>query len=598
MPSRAENLNKRIEDAWTSLLENAAVFIAIPIYMMEWFKRHDKIRKWLIRLGTLTGLTLWIFGPQGMAFIMALGSFAAGLLYAVGFMVIQFGALFWFMSRTRLIEVHPGDAKAVTFDDYWGQKTLVANVRHWNKLLSQRDRFEAMGGKALNGIMLVGPPGTGKTWLAKAMAGDEGVGFIGTEGSSFRAMFWGVDTMKMMAFVAKARTIAKRYGACIAYIDEIDAVAQSRSGVMGGAGGGGQVIGGGGGGGLMGGGGQSGALTRLLYEMDGLDEIPEFDIAKNRALKLLGLPMIFQGQVMFMGATNRPDTVDPALLRPGRFDQTIIVDIPDEGSRREVIKGYLGRITHDDDVDVEILVANTAGATPALIMSVITKMSVRNAIFEDHDSVSQNDLEMAFLEKMVGLQSPIENWDPEEKKSVAIHESGHVIAMRYLRPHKHVAWVSIVRRGQALGFALDLNPSDVYAYPVRHWKQDILVSLAGNAAVEMLMGEEWTGMGGDMMKVRNLVGALISQGVFTNSDGMRMYPIADPTSFNGGGGSPELTKAIDRFMNSANESIRTLLGQHRPALELLWGRLFDAEDLTGAAAFAIMDEAEPVEETA
>ncbi|HCU97957.1 MAG TPA: hypothetical protein DGM69_01275, partial [Chloroflexi bacterium] len=156
-------------------------------------------------------------------FLLAI-SFIGRLLFAILFMVVQFGALFWFISRTRTVVVKPGDDKQVTFDDYWGQPALLKLVKQWISLLGDRDKFVEMGGQYINGLMLFGEPGTGKTLLAKAMAGEAGIAFMSVEGSGFRGMFWGMDTLKMMTFVKKARKLAREYGACIAYIDEIDAV--------------------------------------------------------------------------------------------------------------------------------------------------------------------------------------------------------------------------------------------------------------------------------------------------------------------------------------------------------------------------------------
>jgi len=196
-------------------------------------------------LGVLLFMMLWAMLNPTVMNIALLGlSFVGQLAFAVLFMVVQFGALFWFMGRTRTVVIKPGDPKAVTFDDYWGQPHLVELVKQWISLLADRDDFVKMGGQYINGLMLTGEPGTGKTLLAKAMAGEAGIAFMSVEGSGFRGMFWGMDTLKMMGFVRKARKLAREYGACIAYIDEIDAVAMSRSGVMGGQ----QQMGGGGGG--------------------------------------------------------------------------------------------------------------------------------------------------------------------------------------------------------------------------------------------------------------------------------------------------------------------------------------------------------------
>jgi cell division protease FtsH len=369
----------------------------------------------------------------------------------------------------------------VTFDDYKGQAQLVKMVCQWITLLSDRSKFQKMGGQFINGLLLYGEPGTGKTLLAKAMAGEAGIAFISIEGSGFRAMFWGVDVLRMMWFVNKARKLAREYGACIAYIDEIDAVGSSRGSVMGG----GQTsIGVGGGmGGLMGG---SGALTRLLYEMDGVGELSRSEKLRARWYKLLRKPVPPRNwHVLFMGSTNRPDVLDPALTRPGRFDRTIVVDKPDRTGRREIIKYYLSKIAHDESVDIEAIVSDTAWATPAKIMSAITKDAVRLALFDDHDHVSQKDIELAFQEQALGLENPIEEMQQDQREQVAYHEAGHAIVQHYLRPDERIVRVSIIRRSEALGYVLPVPNYDVFALPLKTLVADIMVSLAGHVSVKV-----------------------------------------------------------------------------------------------------------------
>lgn len=270
------------------------------------------------------------------------------LVLLLSFAILQFVAIFWFMARSKTEVIKPGEPRSLTFDDYKGQPQLLKLVRQWISLLSDRSKFQQMGGQFINGLLLYGPPGTGKTMLAKCMAGEAGVAFMSIEGSGFRAMFFGVDVLKMIAFVSKARKLAREYGACIAFIDEIDAVGGSRGGVMGGR----QNFGGGAMG-MMGGG--TGALTRLLYEMDGVEQKTRFE--KLQAwyyTRILHQPPPKRNwHVLFMGSTNRPDSLDAALIRPGRFDRMIAVEHPDRTGRRAIIDYYLSKIQHDETVDVE-----------------------------------------------------------------------------------------------------------------------------------------------------------------------------------------------------------------------------------------------------
>jgi cell division protease FtsH len=191
-------------------------------------------------------LVYWAYlNPLVLNIILLVLNFAVRIAFAIGFAILQFVAIFWFMAQTKVEVIKPNDPKHITFDDYKGQPNLIKLVRQWISLLSDRSQFQQMGGKFINGLLLYGEPGTGKTLLAKAMAGEAGIAFISIEGSGFRAMFWGVDVLRMIWFVRKARRLAREYGACIAYIDEIDAVGMSRGSVMGGRGQTGMGMGGG-----------------------------------------------------------------------------------------------------------------------------------------------------------------------------------------------------------------------------------------------------------------------------------------------------------------------------------------------------------------
>ena len=244
----------------------------------------------------------------------------------------------------------------MTFDDYWGQPQLVKLVKQWMSLLRDRKDFEKMGGKYISGLLLYGPPGTGKTMLAKAIAGESGMAFISAQGTSFQGMFWGMDILMVLRFSKWARDLAKKYGACVAYIDEIDAVGMNRGGVRGG-GSPGMASGTG-----MGMGLGMFALSTLLSQMDGVNQPSRGDKIKTRLYRTFGRKYRPKRNwhVMWMGSTNRPDVLDPALTRSGRLDTKIAVEAPDRASRRLIIEGYLSKVQHDETVDIEAIVADTA----------------------------------------------------------------------------------------------------------------------------------------------------------------------------------------------------------------------------------------------
>ncbi len=549
------------------MMSKIAWWIGALYYWFRLARRSKTIVPVIIWLSIIYGLAWLVFGDTATDIVFLLIRLGLQLALAVGFMVIQFVALFYFMAQSREILIRPGDPKAVTFSSYWGQPALVKMMKEWLYLLRDRGQFKEMGGRPISGILLSGPPGTGKTLLAKAMAGEGGVGFLGVEGSGFRAMFMGVDVMKVISFFKKARGLAKEYGAAIAYIDEIDAIGMSRSGVQGG----GMM-------GMMGMGGGSGALTRLLYEMDGLGEISEWDTCQNITRNFLHLPPIDQGVLLVMGSTNRPDVLDPALVRPGRFDRTIQVDPPDRVGRREIIEGYLAMIKHRN-VDVDSLVADTAWATPAKIASALLKDAVRIALFSGKEYVEQIDIEKSMLEQAMGIANPIGDMDQEQKNQIAYHEAGHAIAQYYLRPDERIVHLTITRRTQALGFMLPVSLVDIYTMPLETMVRDIMISLAGHVGTEVALGKAWTGASGDLVNVRGRIMQLATFGYF----GAFLLGEAP---------SQEMREVIDHFLSDCLEKTKILLEKHRSELDALVVALLEKNDLSGLEVVKIIKESQ------
>ncbi|MFQ5942608.1 MAG: AAA family ATPase [Anaerolineales bacterium] len=526
-------------------------------------------------LGLMLFLALWaLMNTTVLNLVLVAAGFLSQLVFAVLFMVVQFGALFWFISRTRTVVIKPGDPKTITFDDYWGQPHLVELVKQWISLLADRHEFVKMGGQYINGLMLTGEPGTGKTLLAKAMAGEAGVAFMSVEGSGFRGMFWGMDTLKMMSFVRKARKLARDFGACIAYIDEIDAVGMSRSGVMGGQ----QQMAGG----LMGGMMMNGALTRLLYEMDGISEPSRMESWKAKIYSMLGKPPPRRNwHVLFMGSTNRPDILDPALLRPGRFDQVIQVDRPDRAGRRAIIEGYLSKIRHEaKQVDVEAIVADTPKATPAQVMAAITKDSVRHALFQGRDYVIQEDIDQAIQEQIVGMANPIREMDPLQMRQVAYHEAGHAVVQHYAMPDQRISRVSIVRRARGImGYVLPVDTVEVYGEPLRRILADIMVSLAGHIGVKLFMGEFWTGAYSDYQNARTKFRQLAMLGFF-GPPVSELYRDVKELRFS--------DERVEKVWTQLEEQVEHMLYQHADEVEAIVEALIEKQELSNSEVLEIL----------
>ncbi|MCL5998322.1 MAG: AAA family ATPase [Chloroflexi bacterium] len=495
--------------------------------------------------------------------------------------VVQFGLLFWFLSRPQVEVIRPGDDTTVTFDDYWGQPQLVRLVKQWMSLLRDRKDFEKMGGKYISGLLLYGPPGTGKTMLAKAIAGESGMAFIAAQGTSFQGMFWGMDILKVLRFSRMARQLARKYGACVAYIDEIDAVGMNRGGVRGS---GGMATGTG-----MGMGLGMFALSTLLGQMDGMNNLTRSEKLMRRIYKIFGKKYDPKRNwhVMWMGSTNRPDVLDPALTRSGRLDTKIAVDPPDRASRRLIIEGYLGRIKHDESVDVESIVADTNGLTPADISAAITKDAVRLAFFDGRKRVSQKDIDKAFLEQQAGMETPVEEMEEAQRRVLAYHEAGHAIAQYYIMPDQKIVRVTIVKLSSgSQGHMAPVDTVEQHVRPIMHYAYEILVAMAGRASERVLTGEMYDSVGGDYPMVRMLMWRLVESGFFGP-------PLAGGPSGPMGASYDQYLgnkeKTLEKYWLTMEEATEKLLRQHWKEVTALAEELLVKNTLSGKEVVEIIE---------
>ncbi len=327
----------------------------------------------------------------------------------------------------------------------------------------------------------------------------------------------------------------------------------------------------------------NGALTRLLYEMDGMAEPSFWERMQARLYQLFGrTPPKRDWHVLFMGSTNRPDILDPAaLLRPGRFDQVIKVERPDRTGRREIIKGYINKIKHDpEQIDVEAIVADTPHATPAQLMSAITKDAVRRALFNDRGFVIQDDIDQALQEQLVGMANPIQDMDPLQLKQVAYHEAGHAVIQHYILPDQRISRLSIIRRSSgALGYMLPVDTDEIYAQPLRRMVGRIMVSLAGHVAVKVFMGEFWTGATGDYNNARIMFRLLAMHGYF-GPPVAELFTDIKELRFS--------DERVERVWRQLEEQIEKLLVEHADEVQALVEALLEKKELTNAQVLALL----------
>jgi len=355
----------------------------------------------------------------------------------------------------------------VTFQDVAGVDEAVEELKEIIEYLKNPQKFVRLGAKIPKGVLLVGPPGTGKTLLAKAIAGEADVPFISISGSSFVEMFVGVGAARVRDLFAQAEALAP----CIIFIDEIDAVGRVR--------------------GVSPTGGaeeREHTLTQLLTEMDG------FDPKKG---------------VIIIAATNRPEILDPALLRPGRFDRVVVVDRPDLKGREAILRLHCREIKLAPDVDLKVIAARTPGMVGAELANIVNEAALL-AARKGKDAVEMEDFEEAIDRVIAGLARKSRYLSPEEKRRIAYHEAGHAICAAIFTPKEKVHRVSIIPRGvAALGYTLQLPEEERYLLTKEELLAKICVLFGGRVAEELVFGEVSTGAQNDLEKATEIARAMV-----------------------------------------------------------------------------------------
>lgn len=475
------------------------------------------------------------------------------------FMIIQFVALFWFLARGRTYWILPGETGS-TWDDYRGNPEIVENAKRIVTLLKGVKEFKEMGGEAIRGLLLCGPPGTGKSYLAQVIANEAQVPFAYASAPSFQNMFFGVGNLKVMGIYKKARKLAREYGACIIFIDEIDAIGMARQ------------SGGGGMGGMFGMGG-AGLLNELLLQMDP----PNVDNSKfAKLLRLLGLrrKKAERPAVLTIAATNLPDVLDPALLRPGRFDRKLWVDAPDYDGRLDVFQYYLKKVKRDSTLTPEKAALDTIGYSPAQIKHIVNE-SVVIAHQRGAEFASYEDFRDAMETYEWGLKQPLRSMSEDEKRNVAYHEAGHAVAQYLLKPHDRVWKVTIIRRGGALGLAATKPTEERYNRSDSEILAEIQVCLAARAVEEEFLGKKLNGVTSDLRQATLLAGAYL--GMVGMGDELFSWLTVGSYA----DGLRALRPKINELLQDQMHQVKKLVNEHKDFVHTIADELLKEGDLTG-----------------
>jgi len=400
----------------------------------------------------------------------------------------QGGRVFSFAkSRAKL---HNKEIPTNTFVDVAGADEAVAELKEIKDFLANPDKYKAIGAKIPKGVLLYGPPGTGKTLLARAVAGEAKVPFYSISGSEFVEMFVGVGASR----VRDLFTQAKQNSPAIVFIDEIDAVGRQRGAGLGG-----------------GNDEREQTLNQLLVEMDGFDA---------------------NGQVILIAATNRPDVLDPALLRPGRFDRQITVDRPDLKGRAAILAVHAKNKMVTKDVDLNSYAKRTPGFTGADLANVLNEAALL-AAREDRKTIKNSDIDEAIDRVMAGPQKVSRLMTEEERRITAYHEGGHALVAHALPHTDPVHKVTIMPRGRALGYTMVLPDEDRYAVTRNQMLDQLAYTMGGRAAEELIFHDPTTGASNDIEKATNLARAMVTQYGMTQKLGAIKLGISDSQPFLG-----------------------------------------------------------------
>ncbi len=498
----------------------------------------------------------------------------SGILLAI-LPLILLGAFFYFIlrqaqgagnqafsfgkSRARLFT---GDRPSITFADVAGSEEAKQELQEVVEFLKEPEKFAALGARIPKGVLLVGPPGTGKTLMAKAVSGEAGVPFFSISGSEFVEMFVGVGASRVRDLFEQA----KKNSPCIIFVDEIDAVGRHRGAGLGGSHD-----------------EREQTLNQILVEMDG------FDTDTN---------------VILIAATNRPDILDPALLRPGRFDRRVTMDAPDLKGRRAILDVHVRGKPLSADVDLDVIARQTPGFAGADIENLVNEAAIL-AARRNRRSVGNDELQEAIERVIAGPERRSRLITPKEKEIVAYHEAGHAVAMHFLPEHDPVHKITIVPRGMAGGYTMSLPDEETLLMTKDKFRDQLVALLGGRVAEELRFHDITTGASNDLERVSNLARSMVTQWGMSERMGPIRYGEREEMVFLGRqlsehrNYSDKVAQAIDEevrvLVEEAHQRCHDLLSSHWDKMVVLANRLLEIETISAPEFEALMRGEDPVE---
>jgi len=468
-------------------------------------------------------------------------------------------ALTFGKSRARLLSE---TAERVTFEDVAGVEEAKEELAEIVEFLRDPKRFTRLGGRIPKGVLLVGQPGTGKTLLGRAIAGEAGVPFFSISGSDFVEMFVGVGASRVRDLFSQG----KKHAPCIIFIDEIDAVGRHRGAGLGG-----------------GHDEREQTLNQLLVEMDGFES--------NEG-------------VILIAATNRPDVLDPALLRPGRFDRQVVVPLPDIRGREEVLKVHTRKTPVTGEVDYSILARGTPGFSGADLANMVNEAALL-AARRNADALDMRDFEQAKDKVLMGVERKSAVISDQEKRITAYHEAGHALVAKLIKGTDPIHKVTIIPRGRALGLTQQLPVDEKHTYPRQFLINNLAVLLGGRVAEELILAEMTTGAGNDLERATDLARKMVCDWGMSDKLGPLTFGKREEAIFLGReiaqhrDYSEQTAQLIDeevkRLVIENYDRAKDLLSRYRQALENLAQALLERETLEGREVDALVAEAVEVE---